>query len=434
MKIWIGNILYYFFIAGKPCALYDITNPDWAPTLKLGHRKVDPAATTRDSSRHQRAVERKDRKKNVNAAKALLELQCGPRQEANVDVNDMEDIDSGTGTQTNLSSSTVEAMQEELQRLITENRELKEKLAVEQNKFDQNFFREDDEKVRYYTGLQDYCTLDILFQFVEPYIPHSSASVLSKFQQLVLTLIKLRLNLSHLDNGHRFGINRSSASRLFLSMVDVLYKRLKPLIYWPDRNELRETTPMSFRVHFGTKVAVIVDCFEIFLERPSNLVARTSTWSSYKHNNTVKFLIGIAPQGTISFISQGWGGRTSDKHVMEHCGILNKLNPGDTVLADRGFDIADSVGIMGAELKIPTFTKGKKQLSGEDVEKTRRIANVRIHVERVIGSLRQKYTILQGTLPIDYVYVSDTKATTLDKICLVCCALTNMCPSVVPFQ
>jgi len=121
---------------------------------------------------------------------------------------------------------------------------------------------------------------------------------------------------------------------------------------------------------------------------------------------------------------------------MEHCGILNKLNPGDIVLADRGFDIADSVGMMGAELKIPTFTKGKKQLSGEDVEKTRRIANVRIHVERVIGSLRQKYAILQSTLPIDYVITSreNSCATTLDKISTICCALTNMCPSVVPFQ
>ena len=148
---------------------------------------------------------------------------------------------------------------------------------------------------------------------------------------------------------------------------------------------------MSFRVHFGTKVVVIIDCFEVFLERPSNIKARRDTWSSYKHNNTVKFLIGITPQGNVSYLSKGWGGRTSDKYITEHCNILSKLNPGDIVLADRGFDIADSVASMGAELKIPAFTKGKKQLSGVEVESTRRIANVRIHVERVIGSLRQKY-------------------------------------------
>ena len=47
--------------------------------------------------------------------------------------------------------------------------------------------------------------------------------------------------------------------------------------------------------------------------------------------------------------------------------------------------VAESVGIMQASLRIPAFTKGKDQLSPIEVEETRTIANVRIHVERVIG-------------------------------------------------
>ena len=77
--------------------------------------------------------------------------------------------------------------------------------------------------------------------------------------------------------------------------------------------------------------------------------------------------------------------------------------PGDVVLADRGFDIHESVGVMGAEVKIPSFTKGRQQLSAVDVESSRSIAHVRIHVERVIGLLRNKYTILQDTIPIDLI-------------------------------
>ena len=53
------------------------------------------------------------------------------------------------------------------------------------------------------------------------------------------------------------------------------------------------------------------------------------------------------------------GGRVSDKHVTENSGVLRKLLPGDIVLADRGFDIADSVGFYQAKLYIPAFTKGK---------------------------------------------------------------------------
>ena len=36
----------------------------------------------------------------------------------------------------------------------------------------------------------------------------------------------------------------------------------------------------------------------------------------------------------------------------------------------------------GASLCIPAFTKGKDQLAADEIERTRNIANVRIHVER----------------------------------------------------
>ena len=79
----------------------------------------------------------------------------------------------------------------------------------------------------------------------------------------------------------------------------------------------------------------------------------------------------------------------------------------------RGFDIAESVGAMKALLNIPAFTKGKNQLSALEMEETRTIANVRIHVERVIGNVRQKYPILQNTLPIHFVHKRDGEDTPL---------------------
>ena len=121
----------------------------------------------------------------------------------------------------------------------------------------------------------------------------------------------------------------------------------------------------------------------------------------------MRFLIGISLQGVITFISKTWGGRTSDKYLTENTKFLNNLLPGDVVLADRGFDIAESVGFYCAEIKIPAFTKGKKQLSGADFESARRIASVWIHVERVIGLVRNKYTILQSILPLDLLITKD---------------------------
>ena len=59
----------------------------------------------------------------------------------------------------------------------------------------------------------------------------------------------------------------------------------------------------------------------------------------------------------------------SDKHLIENCGLLSHLQPGDQVLADRGFTVQDSVGLYCAEIKVPPFTKGKKQLSRLEIDK-----------------------------------------------------------------
>ena len=149
----------------------------------------------------------------------------------------------------------------------------------------------------------------------------------------------------------------------------------------------------------------------------------------------MKVLIGITPQGAISFVSEAWGGRTSDKFLTENCGILKLLRPGDVVMADRGFTIEESVWYYQAKLAIPAFTRGKSQLDPIDVEKTRGIANVRIHVERVIGILRQKYTILQATLPTTFLTCGSSQDKPLiDKILRICSALINLCPPIIPFD
>lgn len=299
----------------------------------------------------------------------------------------------------------------------------------------ENFFKDDNFRVKFYTGLPNFLTLMCVLDMVSPFIASTSRSVLSTFQQLILTLMRLKLQLPLQDLAFRFGVSTSTVSRVFSKMINVMFVRLNFLVRWPGREELRKTMPMSFRVNFGDKIAVIIDCFEVFIDRPSNVKARAQTWSAYKHHNTVKFLIGITPQGVISFISKAWGGRVGDKYLTENCGFLNNVQPGDVILADRGFNLSETIGMMHAELKIPAFTKGKSQLSMLDVVNTRKIASSRIHVERVIGNVRQKYSILNGPIPIDFMMSKDSSGLTLiDKIAVVCCCLSNLSPSIVPFD
>ena len=90
------------------------------------------------------------------------------------------------------------------------------------------------------------------------------------------------------------GISKATVSYTFLNVVNVLYHRLKLLVIWPERDALRKTLSLDFRKHYPNCV-VIIDCFEIFLDSPLNPLARTKTFSSYKHHNTVKYPIGMTP-------------------------------------------------------------------------------------------------------------------------------------------
>jgi hypothetical protein len=106
--------------------------------------------------------------------------------------------------------------------------------------------------------------------------------------------------------------------------------------------------------------------------------------------------------------------------------------PGDQILADRGFPLQDDFAtVCGTHIIIPAFTKGKKQLSAQEVEFSRKLSSVRLHIERVIGNLRNRYTILKSVLPVQSLMsVKDEKycvaIANIDKIVKVCAALTNL--------
>ena len=155
---------------------------------------------------------------------------------------------------------------------------------------------------------------------------HERETKLTLFQQFSCVLLKLRTNANIENLSHRFGVSCTTISRIFNKWLPHIDRRLHGLILWPDRKALQKTMPQSFQQSFGKKVAVILDCFEVYIERPSNLRARASTWSNYKHHNTTKVLLGITPQGVICFVSECWGGRVSDVHLTEHYGILKKLH------------------------------------------------------------------------------------------------------------
>ena len=305
---------------------------------------------------------------------------------------------------------------------------LNQSLTTQQaSEFGANLILNNDEKTCFYTGLATYDLFLSLYNLLKPF--HSGVLNINHF---FATLLYLRLRTPMIDLGTRLQKgSKSTVSRLVHSWIETMYRNLQPLVSWPDTETLQKNLPNSFKKHFSN-VKCIIDCFEIFTERPVAFQARASTYSYYKKHNTLKVLIAVAPTGAITFISKAWTGRVSDKVITQKCGFLDHIEYGDVVLADRGFNIQDDLAVIGARLEIPSFTKGKTQLSKAEVEKSRRLSRVRIHVERVIGQLRIKYKILQQTLPMTLIKrPSDQEVATIDKILLVTAALTNLSQSVV---
>ena len=377
----------------------------------------------------QEGIDRQD------AAAALLQLATG--SESTCTNQNEIDAEYGIAVQTELSGKSIQKIESEVNVLKSQCEALTKEVESLNSKLDsislsEESFKLDHNKMKCFTGLPNYAVFSSCLDIISPFLIDSK---LSKFEQFLLSLMRIKMNVSIKYLAYQFSVHYSTITRVFNNVLDVCYVRLVPLlVVWPEMEAVKLSMPLSFKKNYPRCISII-DCFEIFHNRPSSLDARAKTYSNYKSHNTLKYLISISPQGVITFISKGYGGRASDQFVTEDSGFLQNLLPNDLVLADRGFDIHESVGFYGANLKIPNFTKGKTQLSSSEIECTRKLASSRIHVERVIGDLRQKYDMLRCIVPISLLqYDPDLNVTTMDKIVHLACGLTNLTESIVPFN
>ncbi|XP_067681957.1 uncharacterized protein [Haliotis asinina] len=413
----------------------DPSDPDYVPHVNMGYKTTAmmtpegrrdrfKRAQCRESTKNQQA---KDNQERSNAASILLELSL--RSSANEQSEQCVEEEENQPAR-DLHGPCIEVIMrlkaekrqllKEIENLQAELQETKQQLRS--CRFSDKFLDGDkkDAKTLFFTGIPNHATFLWLVQFCAHILPVSMA--LTPASVLMMVLMKLRLNLVDQDLGYRFGVSRQSVSDLISKTLPPLANQLAMLIHWPEIDDISRNMPKVIQQTYR-KCRVIIDCCEIFIERPGNFTARAMTWSNYKSHNTIKVLVGIAPYGAVTFVSRAFGGRVSDKVITQRSGFLQLLEHGDLVLADRGFLISDDLAACGAQLAIPSFTRGKSQLSPKEIEMGRRLSRVRIHVERAIERVKN-FKILSTTMKINLV-------PKFDSIMTVCSALSNLHPSLL---
>ena len=378
---------------------------------------------------------------NSSGAKRRL---ISPVRNATTELENEPNIEEQLNTEVELLKTELKELKQDI---TTRENELQATILnlqnlLEKSKFNIDRFKHNQAHFKFYTGFENYKMFQIVLEYLQPAagsliywgsntnIENKISSTVAKRgpprtlsaeDEFFLVLVRLRCAFPIEDLSVRFDISTSNLSRILITWIDFLHAQVRMLPVWASKETVIETMPKCFKDAYPT-TRVILDCTEIFIEMPTSYRSQSATFSNYKHHNTAKGLVGIAPNGAVTFVSDLYAGRTSDKKLTLDSGIYKLLEPGDSVMADRGFEIEDDLP-DNVSLNIPPFLNGKPQLSLQEENETRKIASVRVHVERAIERVKN-YRILQTVFPL-------SMAPELNKIWIICCYLVNFLPPLV---
>ncbi|XP_068757544.1 uncharacterized protein [Montipora capricornis] len=319
--------------------------------------------------------------------------------------DDFEGSDQGA-TQVKMTQE-IEELRKQVKCLQKELRQLKTK-----PKFDIDEHKDSDDDVAFFTGFPSYDVMLFCFNLLK-----DKAAVMSRpnfdpnkhkpgtkkkltlWEEFTLVSMRLRLGLLEKDLAERFRVAVSTVSSICRTWIRFMRAELESIcIHWPSKEQIFHYMPPIFKKLYPSLVSII-DCTELQMESPSSLDKKSLCYSSYKSRTTMKALIGITPNGVVSFTSELYCGSISDPDIVKRSGYLQHIQRGDSVMADKGFTIRDELAAVGGRLVLPHFLSGKRQFSQEEAEHNKKIASLRIHVERYMERLKT-WHIFDRPIPI----------------------------------
>ena len=150
--------------------------------------------------------------------------------------------------------------------------------------------------------------------------------------------LAIRFNVSEgrttMDLAIRFNVSEGSCSNIFFSWLRAIAEYFKAFASIPNLETVLVISADCLQC-FKNLIGII-DCTEVFIETPKSLELQSATWSEYKHNNTVKFLVCVVPNSFVIYISEGYAGRISDKALTKGSVFLDEIPPFCSIMGDNG--------------------------------------------------------------------------------------------------
>lgn len=219
-------------------------------------------------------------------------------------------------------------------------------------------------------------------------------SELDSRDQLLLTIVWLRVYPTHEVLGYLFGVSDSTVSRIIARVLPRLEQAGRDTMRMPDPGRKRRRS-LDQLLRDTPELALVIDSFEQKVQRPKDPNERDAFYSGKKKTHTLKSQIAVNEEtGAIGDVSESVPGPTADINLLEQSGLMQRLPEGVGGIGDLayvGIEKLHPQGLAGSPRRKP---RGKPR-PPEDVAYNTAFSRRRIIVENTIGRLRRYQSLTQ---------------------------------------
>lgn len=212
--------------------------------------------------------------------------------------------------------------------------------------------------------------------------------------QVLLTVVWLRVYPTHEVLGYLFGISDSTVSRIIQRLLPVLEQAGRDTMRMPDPGRKRRRS-LDQLLSDTPELAVVIDSFEQKIQRPKDPGQRDQFYSGKKKTHTLKSQVAVNEEtGAIVDVSESVAGPLADIKLLQQSGLMKRLPQGVGGIGDLAYVGIDKLHPKGLAASPRRKPRGKPR-PPEDVAYNTAFSRRRIIVENSIGRLRRYQSLTQ---------------------------------------